>query len=49
MDKEEAEYGISLQAANVAWMMFQQTGMPGMYMLYADLVERPHNERNILD
>lgn len=40
---------VGLQAANVAWLMFQQTGMPGMYMLYTDLLEPQHRERSILD
>ena len=24
-------------AAGLAWLMFTQTGMPGLYMLYSDL------------
>lgn len=36
-----------MPAANLAWLMFAQTGMPGLYMLYSDL-ERGE-ERGIFD
>ena len=36
-----------MPAANLAWLLFAQTGMPGLYMLYSDL-ERGE-ERGIFD
>ncbi|MCI8458384.1 MAG: hypothetical protein HFE46_01795 [Clostridia bacterium] len=36
-----------LTAGNLAWLLFAQTGMPGLYMLYSDL-ERGE-ERSIFD
>lgn len=41
------EFMGSVPAAELAWLMFTQTGMPGLYMLYSDL-ERGH-ERSIFD
>ncbi len=40
--------GGTLPAAELAWLMFAQTGMPGLYMLYSDL-NNGERERTILD
>ena len=36
-----------LPASDLAWLMFTQTGMPGLYMLYSDLEHG--KERSIFD
>ena len=36
-----------MPAANLAWLLFAQTGMPGLYMLYSDLARG--EERGIFD
>ncbi|WP_251617977.1 hypothetical protein [Pumilibacter muris] len=41
--------GASLPAAELVWLMFAQTGMPGLYMLYSDLNNNGERERSILD
>ena len=41
-------YNGSLTPADLAWLLFAQTGELGMYMLYNDL-SFVENERNIFD
>ncbi len=38
---------LRVPAAQLAWLMFAETGMPGLYMLYSDL--KPEHERSIFD
>lgn len=38
---------MGVPAAELAWLMFTQTGMPGLYMLYSDL--NRGEERSIFD
>ncbi|MDE7394952.1 MAG: hypothetical protein K2M95_02380 [Clostridiales bacterium] len=37
----------SLTPADIAWLLFSETGEPGMYMLYSEL--RKDKERSIFD
>lgn len=44
-----AFYGAGgMPASALAWMLFAQTGYPGMYMLYSNLTHG-ERERSILD
>lgn len=46
-DEEMRVVGV-VPAANIAWQMFYQTGYPGLYVFYRDLVDG-ERERSPLD
>lgn len=42
--------GTGTPITNLTWLMFTQTGNPGLYMLYSDLMDEDgRRERSILD
>lgn len=43
------DLGTHIDAQDVAWLLFAQTGLPGMYMLYSDLRYGEDDRRTPLD